>query len=97
MYYSINRAKCGDAPQNDTMKTSLCDLLGIGIPIIQAPMAGGVGPTIAAAVSNAGGLGGLAPWLSELAALRQLIRDTKALTSRPFLVGSGANGEVGPH
>lgn len=68
------------------MKTPLCDRLGIEIPIVQAPMGGAVGPAIAAAVSNAGGLGALAPWRLELVALRQLIRDTKALTSRPFAV-----------
>lgn len=35
----------------------LCDLLGIEHPIIQAPMAGTTTPAMAAAVSNAGGLG----------------------------------------
>ncbi len=61
------------------MKTALCDRLGIEIPIVQAPMAGAVGPAIAAAVSNAGGLGTLAPWRLEIVALRQLIRNTRAL------------------
>ena len=68
------------------MRTRLCGRLGIEIPIVQAPMAGAVGPAIAAAVSNAGGLGMLAPWRLESVALRQLIRDMKALTSRPFAV-----------
>ncbi|TIR57094.1 MAG: hypothetical protein E5X17_03935, partial [Mesorhizobium sp.] len=35
----------------------LCDLLKIEHPIIQAPMAGSATPELAAAVSNAGGLG----------------------------------------
>ena len=39
------------------MKTALCERLGIEFPIIQAPMAGAVGPALASAVSNAGGLG----------------------------------------
>jgi NAD(P)H-dependent flavin oxidoreductase YrpB (nitropropane dioxygenase family) len=68
------------------MKTALCDRLGIEIPIIQAPMAGAVGPALAAAVSNSGALGALAPWRADDAALRKIIRETRALTSRPFVV-----------
>ncbi|MEC6742557.1 nitronate monooxygenase [Pseudomonas qingdaonensis] len=37
----------------------ILDLLGIELPIIQAPMAGATGPAMAIAVSNAGGLGSL--------------------------------------
>ena len=44
------------------MQTALCKCLGIEVPIIQAPMGGAVGPQLAAAVSNAGGLGGLGMW-----------------------------------
>jgi NAD(P)H-dependent flavin oxidoreductase YrpB (nitropropane dioxygenase family) len=65
------------------MKTALCDRLGIDIPIIQAPMGGAVGPEIAAAVSNAGGLGSLAPWFLDDTALRTEIWQTRALTKRP--------------
>ncbi len=43
------------------MKTAACERIGIDIPIVQAPMAGAVGPRLAAAVGNAGGLGTLAP------------------------------------
>ena len=64
----------------------LCRRLAIDLPIIQAPMAGAVGPTLAAAVSNAGGLGMLAPWRADLDTLRQQIRETRALTCRPFAV-----------
>ena len=39
--------------------TALSDLLGIDHPIIQAPMAGSTTPALAAAVSNAGGMGSL--------------------------------------
>lgn len=39
--------------------TRLLDLLGIELPIIQAPMAGATGSAMAIAVSNAGGLGSL--------------------------------------
>ena len=67
------------------MQTALCKRLGIELPIIQAPMGGGVvGPTLAAAVSNAGALGMLVLWRADLATVRQQIRETRALTSRPF-------------
>jgi NAD(P)H-dependent flavin oxidoreductase YrpB (nitropropane dioxygenase family) len=66
------------------VKTTLCDRVGIDLPIIQAPMGGAVGPILAAAVSNAGGLGMLAPWRANIDTLRRLIRETRSLTSRPF-------------
>jgi NAD(P)H-dependent flavin oxidoreductase YrpB (nitropropane dioxygenase family) len=66
------------------MKTALCERLGIEVPIIQAAMGGAVGPALAAAVSNAGGLGMLAPWSLDIDVVRQQIRETRALTSRPF-------------
>lgn len=68
------------------MKTALCERLGIELPIIQAPMGGAVGPTLAAAVSNAGGLGMLPLWRADIETMRRQIRDTRALTSRPFAV-----------
>src|SRR5215211_2069967 len=66
------------------MKTILCEHLGIDVPIIQAPMGGAVGPTLAAAVSNAGGLGMLVLWRAELESMRRQIRETRSLTQRPF-------------
>ena len=66
------------------MKTALTERLGIDLPIIQAPMGGAVGPRMAAAVSNAGGLGMLVPWRAKAETVQQQIRETRALTSRPF-------------
>jgi NAD(P)H-dependent flavin oxidoreductase YrpB (nitropropane dioxygenase family) len=66
------------------MQTALCKRLGIELPIIQAPMGGAVGPPLAAAVSNAGGLGMLVPWRADIDIVRRQIRETRALTSRPF-------------
>src|SRR5215216_5576942 len=66
------------------MKTILCDRLGIDVPIIQAPMGGAVGPSLAAAVSNAGGLGMLVLWRADAATIRRQLRETRALTKRPF-------------
>ena len=66
------------------MPNVLCGLIGIDIPIVQAAMGGATSSQLAAAVSNAGGLGMLAHGWSPPDAMRAEIRATKALTSRPF-------------
>ena len=48
------------------MRTALCDKVGIAIPIVVAPMGGAVGPHLAAAVSNAGGLGTIPLWRADI-------------------------------
>ncbi len=60
------------------------ELLAIDLPIVQAAMGGATSPALAAAVSNAGGLGMLALGWSTLGAVREEIRATQALTRRPF-------------
>ena len=50
---------------------TLRDLLGIELPIIQAPMAGVQGSALAIAVSNAGGLGSLPCAMLSPAAMRE--------------------------
>ena len=64
--------------------SSLCALLGIHHPIIQAPMVGVSTPALAAAVSGAGGLGSLGLGASTPAQARELVAQTRALTARPF-------------
>ena len=64
----------------------LCTLLGIEIPIIQAPMGGAVPARLAAAVSNAGALGTLPLWRADSETLRHTLRKMRSLTSRPFAV-----------
>ncbi|TDC58213.1 nitronate monooxygenase [Actinomadura sp. KC345] len=55
------------------------------LPIVQAPMAGGPStPELAAAVSDAGGLGFLAAGYKTVEAMRADIAATRRLTSRPF-------------
>ncbi|WP_431996061.1 nitronate monooxygenase [Streptomyces fungicidicus] len=54
-------------------------------PIVQAPMAGGVSvPQLAAAVSEAGGLGFLAAGYKTADGMYQEIKQLRGLTSRPF-------------
>jgi NAD(P)H-dependent flavin oxidoreductase YrpB (nitropropane dioxygenase family) len=60
--------------------TPVCEMLGIGQPIVQAPMA--AIPGLAAAVSNAGALGMVTlTWSDDAGAV---VRETAALTARPF-------------
>jgi len=59
---------------------SVCEMLGIEHPIVQAPMADV--PQLAAAVSDAGALGMVAlTWSADVGAV---VRETAALTARPF-------------
>ena len=54
-------------------------------PIVQAPLAGGPStPALAAAVSEAGGLGFLAAGYKSADAVRADLEAVRALTSRPF-------------
>jgi nitronate monooxygenase len=64
----------------------LQDLLGIEIPLIQAPMAGVQGSALAVAVSNAGGLGSLPCAALTVEAMRAELATIRAGTERPFNV-----------
>jgi nitronate monooxygenase len=64
----------------------LLDKLGIHLPIIQAPMAGVSTPAMAAAVSNAGGLGSIGVGAVDAEGARKMIHAVRALTQRSFNV-----------
>jgi len=70
------------------MKTRITEMFGIKYPIICGAMYLIGDPKLAAAISNAGGMGNLTagnyPNGDEL---RKAIRETKKLTSKPFMVG----------
>ena len=68
------------------MKTELCERLGIDLPIIQAPIGGAAGAPLAAAVSDAGGLGTVTVSGLGAEAAREKIRDVRERTSKPFAV-----------
>jgi NAD(P)H-dependent flavin oxidoreductase YrpB (nitropropane dioxygenase family) len=71
-----------------TLRTPICDLLGIDLPIGNAGMGGGhAGPALAAAVANAGGLGSVGGINGGgPPRLREWIQDAKQRTSKPFSV-----------
>ncbi len=66
------------------LHTPICDLLGIEFPIVLAGMGGASTPKLAAAVSNAGGLGILGAAGCQPDELRAWIAETRRLTSKPF-------------
>lgn len=65
---------------------TLQSLLGIERPVIQAPMAGAQGSALAAAVSEAGGLGSLPCGMLGLEQLQQELETLRARTARPYNV-----------
>ena len=66
------------------MRTPLCDLFGIDVPIVQAPIGSASVPALAAAVSEAGGLGTIALSWTKPADVTALVDDVRARTDRPF-------------
>jgi len=67
-----------------SLRTHICELLEIEHPIVLAGMGGASTPELAAAVSNAGGLGVLGAATCGPAKLRAWIQQTRELTDKPF-------------
>lgn len=77
-----------------TWRTKVTELLDIEYPIVQGGLAYLAYADLAAAVSNAGGLGQItAMSLPDTGSLRKEIRRVKKLTSKPF----GVNYAIGQH
>ena len=70
------------------METRITKLLGIQYPIFQGGMAWVAEHQLAAAVSNAGGLGIIGAASAPAEIVREEIRKAKALTDKPFGVNS---------
>ena len=68
------------------LRTPLCDLLGVEVPIILAPMGSATSAEFAAAVSNQGGLGGIGSLFRTTAAIKRDIDVVQKLTNRPYAV-----------
>ena len=66
--------------------SALLDLLGIDLPIVQAPMARVSTPAMAAAVANAGGLGSIGVGADNAATARRMIAEVRERTSRSLNV-----------
>ncbi len=66
------------------MRTDFCDLIGLELPIVQSAIGGATTPELAAAVSNAGGLGALACTGLGAEDTAQAIAAIRASTDHPF-------------
>src|ERR1700729_2757663 len=76
--------------------TSITRTFGLTTPIVNAGMAMIARPALAAAVCEAGGLGTIGSDINPPDVLRNLVRQTKTLTKRPFgvdLVGDFVTDE----
>ncbi len=62
----------------------ITDLLGVEVPLVQAPMGWIARSQLASAVSEAGGLGIIETSSGELDAVREEIRKMRTLTDKPF-------------
>ena len=66
------------------MKEDICKLLNIKYPILQGAMAWISDSSLAAAVSNAGGIGIIAGGNAPAEYIREEIKKCKKLTDKPF-------------
>ncbi len=66
------------------LHTELCDILGIEVPVLQGGMAWVATGELAAAVSEAGGLGIIGAGNAPASVLEAEIKKAKALTAKPF-------------
>jgi NAD(P)H-dependent flavin oxidoreductase YrpB (nitropropane dioxygenase family) len=79
------------ASDKGAVRTPLTELLGIRYPVVQAAMGYVSGPRLAAAVSDAGGLGLIASATMSLAELGKAIEETAGRTAGPFGVNLRAD------
>jgi len=75
---------------------TLQKLLGIDLPIVQAPMAGVQDSALVVAVSNAGGLGSLPCAMLGVEAMRKELAAIRAQTTNPFNVNFFCHKEPEP-
>jgi len=73
-----------------SLRTPLCDLLQIDVPIVQASIGPWSTPQLAAAVSNAGAIGSQGTALVPPQRNREQVRRIRELTDRPFIVNHTA-------
>jgi len=77
------------------LQNRLTELLHLRVPIVQAPMGGGIaGPRLAAGASNAGGLGLLPIWPMQLEEAARQVTELRRATSAFF--GVNLNVAFGP-
>src|SRR3954469_6982132 len=78
------------------MRTRLTDLLGIAVPIVQAPMAGSQGSALAAAVAGAGALGSLPCAMLDADAMWSEVAAIRTATTGPISLNFFCHAEPDP-
>jgi enoyl-[acyl-carrier protein] reductase II len=78
------------------LHTPLCDLVGIEVPVVQAGMSIFTSAGLAAAVSNAGGLGSLGVWQRSAEQLRREVDELREATDRPYALNHVVPALPGP-
>lgn len=73
------------------LHTSVCDLFGIDVPIVQTGMGWVAGARLVSATANAGALGILASATMDVDELRAAVTEVRARTDRPFGVNLRAD------
>src|SRR5512134_81524 len=71
-------------PASTPFRNRVTELLGVELPIVQAPMGWIARAQLASAVSNAGGLGVIETSSGELDVVKDEIRKMRDLTDKPF-------------
>jgi nitronate monooxygenase len=65
---------------------AFCRRYGLGVPVLEAPMAGACPPALAAAVAGAGGMGALGAVLTPPAAIAAWVAEFRALGEGPLQI-----------
>jgi enoyl-[acyl-carrier protein] reductase II len=68
------------------LRTPVCDLLGMEVPIMQAAIWPATSPKLVAAVSEAGGLGSIGSVFESAQSIQRQIARVREITARPFAV-----------
>ena len=68
------------------LRTPVCDLLGMEVPIMQAAIWPATAPKLVAAVSEAGGLGSIGAVFESAESIQRQIDRVREITPRPFAV-----------
>src|SRR5437764_3768494 len=75
----------------EALRTRLCALAGVEVPIVQTGMGWVSGPELTAATANAGGLGILAAAVMDMDELRVALKEVRERTDHPFGVNLRAD------
>jgi NAD(P)H-dependent flavin oxidoreductase YrpB (nitropropane dioxygenase family) len=67
-----------------SLRTPLCELLGITVPVVQAPIGSASGPALAAAVCKAGALGMVSLTWTPPRRIPGMLAEIRSQTDRPF-------------